>query len=137
MAPYLPLWGEDQHQLMEEFIDAGFIAVVVAVKSEFFGEEMLGKKIDRAFLASLGKNITPCGEAGEYHTLVIDGPIFKKRLEITDSEKVTRGDHHFLEISGMELKAKQPAEKARSMTKIVARVISQKGSCEAGHKRRR
>jgi uncharacterized protein (TIGR00290 family) len=109
MTPYLPLWLEDQHKLMEEFIDAGFIAVVVAAKAELFGEEILGRQIDRAFLASLGKDITPCGEAGEYHTLVIDGPIFKKRLEITVSQKVTRDDRHFLEILGTELKTKQPA----------------------------
>jgi diphthine-ammonia ligase len=108
ITPYLPLWLEDQHQLMEEFIDAGFIAVVVAVKAELLGREMLGKIIDRSFLASLGKDITPCGEAGEYHSLVIDGPIFKKRLEITASRKVTRGDHHFLEIIGTKLKARQP-----------------------------
>jgi diphthine-ammonia ligase len=106
ITPHLPLWLEDQTVLMEEFIDAGFIAVVVAVKAGLLGEETLGKRIDRGFLASLGKDITPCGEAGEYHTLVIDGPIFKKRLEITASRKVTRGDHHFLEILGTELKAK-------------------------------
>lgn len=111
MVPYLPLWGEDQYQLMLEFIDAGFIAVVVAVKSEFFGAEMLGTRIDRHFLASLGKNISPCGEAGEYHSLVINGPIFRKRLVIAESEKVNRGDHHFLEISGVELKTKS-AKKA-------------------------
>jgi len=109
ITPYLPLWLEDQRKLMEEFIDAGFEAVVVAAKTELFGEEILGKKIDRGFLASLGKNITPCGEAGEYHTLVIDGPIFKKRLEITASQKVTRDDRYFLEILGTRLKARQPA----------------------------
>jgi diphthine-ammonia ligase len=106
ITPHLPLWLEDQTVLMEEFIDAGFIAVVVAVKAGLLGEDTLGKRIDRGFLASLGKDITPCGEAGEYHTLVIDGPIFKKRLEITASRKVTRGGHHFLEILGTELKAK-------------------------------
>jgi diphthine-ammonia ligase len=109
ITPYLPLWLEDQRKLMEEFIDAGFVAVVVAAKTELFGAEVLGRKIDRAFLGSLGKNITPCGEAGEYHSLVIDGPIFKKRLEITASRKVMRDDHHFLEILGTELKDRQPA----------------------------
>jgi diphthine-ammonia ligase len=111
ITPYLPLWLEDQQKLVEEFIAAGFIAVVVAAKAELFGKEILGKKIDRDFLASLGKDITPCGEAGEYHTLVIDGPVFKKRLEIRASRKVTRDGHHFLEILGTELKAKQPVEK--------------------------
>jgi diphthine-ammonia ligase len=109
ITPHLPLWLEDQRQLMEEFIDAGFIAVVVAAKTELFGENILGKVIDRDFLASLGEDITPCGEAGEFHTLVIDGPIFQYSLEITASRKETRDAHHFLEITGTALKAKQPA----------------------------
>jgi diphthine-ammonia ligase len=101
ITPHLPLWNESQLKLMEEFIDAGFKAVVVAVKTDLFGKEVLGRTVNKQFLAyltSLGKDITPCGEAGEYHTLVIDGPIFKKRLRIIKSEKVTRGEHHFLEI---------------------------------------
>jgi diphthine-ammonia ligase len=109
ITPYLPLWLEDQRKLMEEFIDAGFIAVVVAAKKELFGEEILGRRIDRAFLDSLGQGITPCGEAGEFHTLVIDGPIFKQKLEITASQKVVREDHRFLEILGTALKDRQPA----------------------------
>jgi diphthine-ammonia ligase len=112
ITPYLPLWLEDQRKLMEEFIDAGFIAVVVAAKKELFGEEILGRRIGRAFLDSLGQGITPCGEAGEFHTLVIDGPIFKQRLEITASQKVVREDHRFLEILGTALKDKQPAARA-------------------------
>jgi diphthine-ammonia ligase len=109
ITPHLPLWLEDQSSLMEEFIGAGFIAVVVAAKAELFDDTILGKVVDREFLAALGKDITPCGEAGEYHTLVIDGPIFRQRLEITSSRKETRGDHHFLEITGAQIKAKQPA----------------------------
>jgi diphthine-ammonia ligase len=112
ITPHLPLWQEDQAKLMEEFIAAGFTAVVVAVKADLLGKEVLGRIIDRKFLAyiaGLNKGITPCGEAGEFHTLVIDGPLFNKRLEITESEKVSRGDHHFLEILDLKLKMKQPA----------------------------
>ena len=86
---------------MEEFLDAGFTAVVVAVKADLLGKEVLGRTVDREFLAyiaGLNKGITPCGEAGEFHSLVVDGPLFRKRLEIMETEKVTRGDHHFLEI---------------------------------------
>jgi diphthine-ammonia ligase len=110
MTPHLPLWLEDQRKLVEEFIDAGYTAIVVAVKAEILGEEYLGRRLDRLFLdelAGLGRGITPCGEAGEFHTLVLDGPLFRERLEITQSEKVTRGDHHFLEILGTTLKSKQ------------------------------
>ena len=111
MTPHLPLWGESQKKLMEEFIDSGFEAIAIAVRADLFGEEVLGQKIDRNFINQLGelgktREITPCGEAGEYHTLVIDGPLFKKRLEITESRKVTRGEHHFLDILSTELKTK-------------------------------
>jgi len=47
-----------------------------------------------------------CGEAGEYHTLVVDGPLFKKRIEILESSKVQRKGYYFLDISKYELKAK-------------------------------
>ncbi len=109
MTAHLPLWLEDQSKLMEEFIGAGFKSIIVAVKSDLLGKEVLGKTIDKKFLAyiaGLNKGITPCGEAGEFHSLVIDGPIFKKRVVITESEKDTRGEHHFLEIKNLELKAK-------------------------------
>ena len=111
ITPYLPLWGGDQKKLVEEFIDAGFKAVVIAVKAELLGEEILGRTVDKKFLDFLAgiKGVTPCGEAGEYHTLVVDGPLFKKRLEIIKSEKITRGEHHFLEILETELKAKKLA----------------------------
>ncbi len=110
MTPHLPLWGDDQKKLMEEFIDAGFVAVVIAAKAEFFGEEVLGQTIDRNFIKQLEelgktKDITPCGEAGEYHTLVIDGPLFKKRLEITQSRKVEREGIRFLDILSLELQS--------------------------------
>jgi diphthine-ammonia ligase len=109
MTPHLPLWLEDQGKLVGEFIDAGYVAVVVAVKAAILGEEFLGRKVDREFLAELaglGRGVTPCGEAGEFHTLVIDGPLFRERLEITESRTETRGDHHFLEILGVQLKEK-------------------------------
>ena len=109
ITPQLPLWLQSQQKLMEEFIDAGFKSVVVAVKADILGKEALGRIIDRDFLGyikGLNKNITPCGEAGEFHSLVVDGPLFKKRVAIMESEKVTRGEHHFLELKRVELKAK-------------------------------
>jgi diphthine-ammonia ligase len=97
----LPLWQEDQTKLLEEFLAAGFKSVVIAVKADLMGQEFLGRIIDKQFIediAKLNKGITPCGEAGEFHSLVVDGPIFKKRLELTKTEVVTRQEHHFLEI---------------------------------------
>ena len=111
IKPYLPLWQEDQKALMQEFIDAGFESIIITVKGEFFGEEMLGKKVDKDFVAHLEEldktsDITPAGEAGEYHTLVIDGPIFKKRIEILESDTIERKGYWFLQVHQTGLKDK-------------------------------
>lgn len=105
IKPILPLWGEEHNKLLQDFINLGFEAVVVATKAELLGEEWLGRKLDLDFVNDLTKlgNITLCGESGEYHTLVIDGPLFQKRLEIIKTSKVLRDRHWFLEIEKCEL----------------------------------
>ncbi len=108
ITPYLPLWGENQTKILREFIDSGFEAVVVATRADLLGEAWLGRKLDASFVTDLAKleNITPCGEAGEYHTLVINGPPFQKRMEIMETSKVLRDGHWFLDIARCELKSK-------------------------------
>ena len=111
ITPCLPLWGRSQKEILKEFIDLGFEAVVVAAKTAFFGEEILGQKIDSSFIKYVEEQtertgLTFCGEAGEYHTLVINGPMFKQRLEITESRKVLRDGLCLLEVSNIELKTK-------------------------------
>ena len=108
IVPRFPLWGEDQTKIVTDFINLGFEAVIVAAKAELMGEEWLGRKLDEALIADLKKyNITPCGEAGEYHTLVIDGPLFKKRMEIIEAAKVLREDRWFWEIIRCQLRSKK------------------------------
>lgn len=104
IRPFLPLWGRDQTQILERFIGLGFKAVIVAVNAELFGEEWIGRELDYAFLAHLVNlqervNLSVGGEAGEYHTLVVDGPLFKKRIEILASSKVGRSGYSFLDIA--------------------------------------
>ena len=111
ITPHLPLWLESQDKIVREFIDLGFEAVVIAARADLFGEDILGQKVDLDFINHLDelrktKDITLCGEAGEYHTLVIDGPLFKKRLEILEARKVTRNERWFLEILNVKLRAK-------------------------------
>jgi len=98
---HLPLWGKKQKKILEDFINLGFEAIVVAVKAQILGKRWLGRKIDHKFLKDItrAKSITPCGEAGEYHTLVIDGPIFKKRMKIVETKTHQRGEQRFLDIS--------------------------------------
>lgn len=111
IVAHLPLWGESQDKILRDFIGLGFEAVIVATKADFFGREWLGQRIDLDFIKHLDelketKDITLCGEAGEYHTLVIDGPLFKKRMEILKTRKVFRDTHWFLDILDTELRTK-------------------------------
>jgi len=109
ITPHLPLWGKEQDEILRRFISVGFEAVVIATKADMLGEEWLGRRIDVDFINQLTElrktnNITPCGEAGEYHTLVVDGPIFQKLVEIQETEKVLRNGHWFLEIVRADLR---------------------------------
>jgi uncharacterized protein (TIGR00290 family) len=106
VAPVLSLWQKDQSQLARNFIDLGFVAVIVAVRADLLGPEWLGRKFDQAFLndiVALNQDITPCGEAGEFHSLVIDGPLFRQQIEIKDAAKVQRENHWFLDMHECEL----------------------------------
>lgn len=111
LQPFLPLWCEAQETLMREFIDTGFEAVVVSVVDTIFDSNILGRQVDNAFLDDLlgmSKNqlITPCGEAGEYHTLVLDGPFFRKKLVPLRYEKVQKDGHWLLDITEYGLQKK-------------------------------
>lgn len=111
ITPHLPLWGLSQEQIMRDFVSLGFEAIVVVTKSDLLGEEWLGQKVDPDFLTRLSelsktKHITPCGEAGEYHTVVIDGPIFKQRIEILETDHKFNNGYWFLEILKTELRDK-------------------------------
>ncbi|MCU0666246.1 MAG: diphthine--ammonia ligase [Candidatus Omnitrophica bacterium] len=100
--PVEPLWADDTLGLIDEFVDAGFKAVIVSCKADVMGEEYLGRIIDKPLAKELkAKGICPCGENGEYHTLVVDGPIFAKPIQILDSEKIKKQgfwEHWFLDI---------------------------------------
>jgi uncharacterized protein (TIGR00290 family) len=108
IRPYLPLWGKEQKKVLEDFINLGFKAIVVAIISEVLDERWVGRRVDGEFLKDIIRieSITPCGEAGEYHTLVIDGPIFKKKIKIVDSKIVRRKEHRLLDISRCILRKK-------------------------------
>jgi len=112
ITPYLPLWGQSQETILRDLIDLGFEAVMVVAKADLFGEEWLGRKVNLDFLSHLSElkqtnEIELCGEAGEYHTFVTDGPLFNQRIEILETNKVLREGYWFLEILRCNLRAKQ------------------------------
>ncbi len=91
ITPIEPLWNRKPEDIIKEFIDSGFKAIVVSCQADKFDKDFVGRYIDKEMLAELkSKNICPCGENGEFHTLVIDGPIFKKGIEILESAPVLK-----------------------------------------------
>jgi len=97
IKPLLPLWGIGPEKLLADFWDLGFKAVIVATRLD---KSLLGRNLDKAFLTGIQKfNCHPCGESGEYHTFVINGPIFKKLLKVTQGKREKRDNVWFLEIS--------------------------------------
>jgi len=114
ITPIKPLWGLDREDILNNFVDEGFEAIVVKVKADPFSEEWLGRKVDKSFIEDLQKlrdtcDFDICGELGEYHTFVTDGPIFKKRIRVLESKRMLgQGYWRFwlLDISSYEIEEK-------------------------------
>ncbi len=94
-----PLWGMKPDQVFRDFIAAGFEAIIISVKVDLIGEEWLGQKMDTTFLKYLlDKKLNVCGELGEFHTLVVNGPLFQKKINILEGKHVKGGKYSQLEI---------------------------------------
>ena len=85
---HFPLWKIPTKQLIEEFIELGFKAIITCVNEAHLDRSFVGRIIDRDFLNDLPKNVDPCGENGEYHSFVFDGPIFKFPIPFEKGEIV-------------------------------------------------
>jgi diphthine-ammonia ligase len=106
LKPVKPLWHRDTLQIITEFINAGFKATVVRVKNDVLGLEWLGRQVNKQFLTDLPANVDPCGENGEFHTFVTDGPNFKNSIEILGTETTTLNGYGRLEIKRFKAKPK-------------------------------
>lgn len=85
-----PLWQKDSTQLMQEFFSLGFKAIVVCVNGQHLDESFCGRLLDESFLADLPSGVDPCGENGEYHSFVFDGPIFETPVAFKKGGITTR-----------------------------------------------
>lgn len=108
---FAPLWHKDQEKLLSEVINAGFDVRLSAVASHGLSPELVGKKIDSkmlAFFSGLHKKFGfhIAGEGGEYESLVVDGPIFKKAVVLSDFKVVEDGSSARIEILGAKLSEK-------------------------------
>jgi len=106
MKALLPLWGKASEEVLKEFLTEGFSAVIVSLK-EGMPQGWLGRPLDASFIEEVrALGIDPCGERGEYHTLVLDGPVFRRRLEILEARPMRHRGMFFLEILDFALRDK-------------------------------
>jgi uncharacterized protein (TIGR00290 family) len=90
LEPHFPIWKKETRRLIKQFIDDGFKAVVVCAKSEKLDRSFAGRRIDYNFLNDLPEDVDPCGENGEFHTFVYDGPIFSSSIAFKKGELIYR-----------------------------------------------
>ncbi len=76
LEPILPLWNENRLSLVQEFLSLGFKAWVTCVDGRHLDESFVGREFDRQFISDLPESVDACGENGEFHTFVYDGPNF-------------------------------------------------------------
>jgi diphthine-ammonia ligase len=99
VRPHLPLWQEDRRALAGEVLDLGYRAVVVCTDDRWLDATWCGRVYDRAFLERLPEGVDACGENGEFHTFVTDGPLFRApvpaEVAAVDSMAIAFGDKSY------------------------------------------
>lgn len=98
-----PLWGRETSALAFEMLDSGLKARLCSVDTRRLDERFAGREFDGALLASLPGEIDPCGENGEFHTFVYDGPGFRSPVAIANGSRFRQGDFQFVEILAGEV----------------------------------
>ncbi|WP_153733378.1 Dph6-related ATP pyrophosphatase [Sporosarcina obsidiansis] len=92
-----PLWEEPRRKLLEEFISNGFEAYIIVVNTKLMPAEFLGRRFTIELMDELeALGIDSCGESGEFHTVVVDGPIFNERIPLKMGESVEKDGYVFL-----------------------------------------
>lgn len=95
----LPLWQRERRALMDDLLAAGFQAMVVAVGDGALPPELLGRTIDAALIEEIERaGADAAGENGEYHSVVLDGPIFRRPLMVEPGERILRDGVWFLDV---------------------------------------
>lgn len=95
-----PIWAEPCEALLDEFLAAGFVTRLVAVQDGTLAPELLGRAIDASLLAEFRRaGIDLCGENGEYHSVVTDGPCFARPLALRALDRERRDGYWFLDLA--------------------------------------
>ena len=95
MKGLFPLWKKGTKELAQTFIDKGFRAIITCVDSELLDKEFIGRIYDEQFIADLPSNVDPCGENGEFHSFVFEGPIFRYKIPFYKGDIVLRDQRFY------------------------------------------
>jgi uncharacterized protein (TIGR00290 family) len=94
LHPCFPLWKIDTRLLVHDFINANFKTLICSADAALFTSDTVGKTIDHEFLNALPPHVDPCGERGEFHTFVYEGPVFKRSIPVALGE-IVRKEYHY------------------------------------------
>jgi uncharacterized protein (TIGR00290 family) len=98
MKGLFPIWRRDTRELLSTFIGLGFKAYLSCVDGQKLGKTFAGRAIDLGLLADLPAGVDPCGEYGEYHSFVYDGPIFQRAVSVRLGEVVLRDNRYYADL---------------------------------------
>lgn len=98
MEALFPIWKRDTSELAREFVRLGFRAIAVCVDPRVLDPSFAGRELDTSFFDDLPAGVDPCGENGEFHTFVFDGPLFRRPIGCRVGEKVTRDGFCFCDL---------------------------------------
>jgi uncharacterized protein (TIGR00290 family) len=102
--PVFPLWGKDTALLARQFVAQGYRAILSCVDTTQLDAEFAGREFDGTLLEDLPTTVDPCGERGEFHTCVYDGPIFRSPLRLQRGERVRRdGRFEYCDLTLVDL----------------------------------
>jgi uncharacterized protein (TIGR00290 family) len=98
MTAIFPLWGRPTRQLASDMIDGGLVCHLVCLDPKHMPSEFAGRRFDATLLKDLPANVDPCGENGEFHTVVTEGPMFSEPIEVSIGETVERDGFVFTDV---------------------------------------
>jgi uncharacterized protein (TIGR00290 family) len=98
MTAIFPIWKRDTRELIHEFHDAHFRSIAVCIDPRVLDRSFAGRELDEQFFRDLPSTVDPCGENGEFHTFVFDGPIFGKPIPVRVGEIVERDSFIYADL---------------------------------------
>jgi diphthamide synthase (EF-2-diphthine--ammonia ligase) len=98
MTALFPIWKVDTRELAERFLKDGFRAIAACIDPRKLDKSFAGRELDESFFRDLPAGVDPCGENGEFHTFVFDGPIFRSPVPVHIGQIVERDSFVFCDL---------------------------------------